>query len=181
MTIIWITVRQEQAEVLLKQGATIVVWASALNGVLAVVSARQDLSAFLRHFWFSNVSLSADGVAGRAAELGRYSGVFNQPAEAGLMYGVGALVAVYCYRHRPGRLALLLAFIVLGGLICVSKIFIMIGLPLTLWYLWRSHRISAKVGLLLATPIIILATVLQSGYFANWIGFELPRTAPDQT
>ena len=128
MLLVWGTVRPAAASGLLNTASRLIAVAMAVNGILAIAMTRVDLAPYLRRFW----AVGSDGftVAANAATLGRVSGVFNQPAEAGLAYGIAGLAACYVWRERPGRLYLVLIPIILGGLLSVSKVFIFGGLPM---------------------------------------------------
>jgi hypothetical protein len=171
LIIVWTIVRPGDAEAMLKKVGKLVAWLAAINGVLAIIGTRTDISSSLRRFWAPEDPNVVSVVAERAAELGRFSGIFNQPAEAGVMYGVGALLTIYTYKERRGVLFLLLTLILIGGLVSVSKTFILVGLPVTIFYLWRSSAVSARVGTLYTVPLIVLG-LAQAGIFKDWIGVE---------
>lgn len=67
-------------------------------------------------------------------------------------------------------MALLLVPIILGGLLCVSKIFILGGLPLILWQVWRGRR-AGKVTIVFVSGAALLGLV-QSGVAAQWTGID---------
>lgn len=171
MLVIWALVNRKHAAELLISAGKVVVWMAALNGILAIIAVRMDLSPYLEVFWTSAAEDGSTSTAFKASTLGRFSGLFNQPAEAGVMYGLAALLAVYIYKHKGGRLFLALTLIVIGGLISVSKVFILGGIPLLVIYLWRSRTIGGKVGFL-ATAAIITAGVSQTGWLQSWTGFS---------
>jgi hypothetical protein len=168
MVLIFAAVKRAAAPGLLLFAGKLIALAVALNGVLAVVMTRVDLSALLRPFVAPAGATST--VAERAAELGRVAGVFGQPAEAGLAYGLAGLAACYVWRERPLRMCLVLVPIILGGLLCVSKIFILGGLPLILWAVLRGRR-SGDASLVLVAGAAALG-VTQSGLLNNWIGAQ---------
>jgi hypothetical protein len=116
-----------------------------LNGVIAVVSLFVDLSPVLAAFW-GGVAMGGQSVAVLAANNGRLSGIFNQPVEAGVAYSLALFAAVHLLarpergRDRPIVLALAVLPILVGGVLCVSKIFLLCGLPLALWQAARFGR-----------------------------------------
>lgn len=170
MLVIWSVVKAEYAPELLRSAGRVVVWMAALNGVLAVASTRVDLSPYLKAFW-GNAEIEGPSTAYNASTLGRFSGIFNHPAEAGVVYGVAGMLAIYLYRNHSRKLFLALTFIVLGGLISVSKVFILGGLPLIVIYLWRSRTVSGKAGFLV-TLALVAAGVSQTGWLQAWSGFS---------
>ena len=141
------------AEYLLEVAGRIIVVGAAVNALVALASTRTDLSFFLRPFWAQ--AGAATTVSESASQQGRFGGVFNQPAEAGTIYGLAALLAVYLYCRRPWILAIALTLISLGGILSVSKIFIFAGLPLALLYLIRTAVISGRAGALVATLSLV--------------------------
>lgn len=180
MLVAWCLVQAESAAVLLRTFGHVVVWFTAANGLLAVVSTQMNSAPFLRPFW-GDVSADRQTTAFYAAELGRFSGIFNQPAEAGVVYGVAALLAIHLYKAQNLRMASALTLITLGGLISVSKVFILGGIPLMVIYLWKSRTVRGKVGFLVST-LLLLGGVSQTGLLQAWSGFDyLARLiAPEQ-
>lgn len=168
MLLIWLAVPRSAAAELLSLAGRLIAYATAANGVLAAVMTQIDLSALMRPFVAPGETGST--VAERAAELGRVAGIFGQPAEAGLAYGIGGLAACYVWRDNPRRMYLVLLPIIIGGLLCVSKIFILVGLPLILWRVWRTHKVSRVRLILLATVIVV--GISESGMAKQWLGFE---------
>ena len=169
MLLIWSVVPTPSAEPLLASVSRIISISMAANGALAIISTRTDLTPLLRPFW----TTGGEGVttAELAASMGRYGGIFNQPAEAGALYGIAGIAAIYVWKSRPLWLALILTLITLGGLISVSKVFILGGLPLIVFYWLWSQRSGRKVGLLFGMSLLALG-VVQSGVFSQWTGFN---------
>lgn len=168
MLLIWATVPKPMAQRGLRTAATVITFGAALNGLLGIIGTRTDIGTWLRPFWSGG-----DGVttAERAAELGRLSGIFNQPAEAGLVYGLAGLLAVWRFRDRPKTMLILLTLISMGGLLCVSKVFILGGIPLILIYLLVSKTGAGRLGLLFSLGLLAFG-VAQSGIFQQWTGFN---------
>jgi hypothetical protein len=94
MLLVWSAVREGQARLVLPVFAAVTVWLTALNGLISIIGTRVDLSEYLRRFW-SEAGIGT--TAENAAQLGRLSGIFNQPSEAGVMYGIAGLLAVWRY------------------------------------------------------------------------------------
>lgn len=166
MLIIWSVVPVADAGRLLIRFCKIVAVAMAANGVLAVLATTVDIAAYMRPFWANeNIETTAD----LAAQMGRYSGIFNQPAEAGALYGIAGLAAIYAWTNRPVLVALLITLMTLGGLISVSKIFIFGGLPAIVLYWFWSQRGGRKIAAIFGL-VLIVGGVIQSGIFAQWTG-----------
>lgn len=167
MLIVWCCVKATSAEGLLRKAGKLIVWGISLNAVIAILDTRYDLTSYLRPFWAKSDAISV--VAARAEDLGRVSGIINQPSSAGLAYSLAGLLAIYLYGTRPRKLYLALALITVGGMLTVSKIFILIGAPLILLYMWKSRSGTGKTGMLFAA-LVIGTGVVQSGYFEGWEG-----------
>ncbi|MDQ1228604.1 hypothetical protein [Sphingomonas sp. SORGH_AS_0879] len=72
-----------------------------------------------------------DSVWTQAQEIGRFSGIFNQPLEAGVFYSVALMALVFCWKYaRVNKLLLvgLLVLIMAGGGLSLSKNFIVVGI-----------------------------------------------------
>lgn len=169
MLIAWTLVKRAAAVPALTTVARVVVWASVLNAIVAIASTRVDLSAFLRVFWGS--AGTEETTAANAETMGRFSGIFNQPAEAGVVYSLALLLAVWLYRRRPGLLYPALAVLTVGSILTVSKIVLFIGLPLAAWYLFRSYRLGGKL-LTVGAVGGVFAVVAGSGFVQEWEGFD---------
>lgn len=166
MMVVWLSVAGGHAQRLLMLASKLVAVGMAANGVLALVMTQVDLSPMLRQFW---ATAGGTATAQNAADLGRVSGVFNHPAEAGVAYGIAGVCAWYVWRDRPTRLYLLLLPIALGGLVSVSKIFVLGALPILLWLVWSSRRAGSRAGLVFVAAVATLG-VAQSGYASQWSG-----------
>jgi hypothetical protein len=162
-------------ERLLRRVCGIVVLAMCVNTVLAFASVQTNLTPFLSKFWDSNV-LSANAgtttVAGDAAQLGRLTGIFNQPSEAGVMYAAALLCAVYLYRERSTRLAIVAAILTAGGIITVSKVFVLLALPIAAWQVVRISGKRAKRLVTLAAAGLFAVGAGALGVIPQWGGSQ---------
>ena len=82
---------------LLRIVSWIVVCGMAVNGLVAVLASYVGAARIplLRLFWAAGGGVT---VAELAAGNGRFSGVFNQPAEAGVAYSLAAFCLVFLMR-----------------------------------------------------------------------------------
>lgn len=143
----------------------------AANTLLMVISTYAEMS-LVQHWWTASSPEGVTTVAGRAASLGRLTGTFNQPLEAGLAYSVGGLLAVYWFKKNPitavGIAATATMFA--GGLLTTSKVFVVLGLPvalLLLLWLERGKLHSTVVGVV--TAVVPLLGVLS---WNQWQGVD---------
>lgn len=161
---------QYSMERILAVASSVLVVAMATNAVVALAGSLVGLESMpvLRRFW------AADGTSSYVAELaeqmGRYSGVFNQPAEAGIAYTLAALSLAYL--QKRGLVSLWMAslawgLLVVGGLLTLSKVFLgglLLALALVLLYRARAVWTTAVA---LATVVAMVGASL-AGWFNSW-------------
>lgn len=166
-TAVLLLVTPARSDFVLRRVAATVAVLTAANGAVAIAQTRAELTLLLRPFWGADTGLAT--VSEAAATMGRFSGIFNQPAEAGLMYGLAGLCAVYVWAKKPRVLYPLLVLIFLGGVLCVSKVFLLVGAPLILWQVWRNG--NGKVVAVIALALTFLG-LRQFGLLAQWTGLD---------
>lgn len=172
MTAVAFWTRLVPREALVRAASWVVVGGMALNGALAVLTALVGVERLplLRAFWAA--SGSEVTVAELAAGSGRFSGVFNQPAEAGVAYSLAVFCLVFLVRSGatvPRRLWLACwALIILGGIMTLSKVFIIGGVLIGLWLIMtgREHRLLLATS---AAATIGASAVLGAvGWLGTW-------------
>ncbi|MBF0232792.1 MAG: hypothetical protein HQK65_07120 [Desulfamplus sp.] len=143
----------------------------SLNALFSIGTIFFDLSSVVKYFVASTGI--EQSVWARAEKMGRYTGIFNQPVEAGLAYTIG----IFGWVFRVGQLRkvtklywCLILFIITGGIITMSKTFLFGGLPIGLfyWLFLGSHqvkRLRTFVGMILV--LLVIYTVL-----SKWMSFE---------
>ncbi|MEV6813766.1 hypothetical protein [Micromonospora sp. NPDC051296] len=139
---------------LVRVAAATLVAALVANAAVAYLSLMASPGAYddlLSLWWTGDTGVST---AERAATMGRHSGIFNQPAEAGIMYSVGLVAAVCVLRRRPVLLAAAGVAIAVGGLLTASKIFLLVGLPLAAWQTWVGSSWRTRAGSVLAVAAV---------------------------
>ncbi|MGE7650478.1 hypothetical protein ACQKM1_22285 [Peribacillus frigoritolerans] len=113
-------------ELIRKSSWTLVILLS-LNTIWIFIGFFIDQTMINQYFWRGDES-----VASRAMTMGRYSGIFNQPMEAGAAYCIGLFAWLYLAENRFMNIrlkpTLLLILLVSGGLLTVSKVFLFGGL-----------------------------------------------------
>jgi O-antigen ligase len=138
-----------------------------LNAILTLGQVTGNLTPLLAHFWAQTADAS---VALRSAQMGRLTGIFNQPSEAGVLYGLAMFAAVYLLRARLVWLVATLALLAIGGLLTVSKLFILIALPLVLLQLMTTAGGKRKTLISLLAPCFGIYAIIQIGLLDDWQG-----------
>lgn len=144
----------------------VTVWAMVVNALLAVsavVGAAPYLAAF------HNMS-GIESVSDRAEQMGRYSGLFNQPAEAGTVYSIALIAAIYLYRRRPVLLTLIGTALTVGGILTVSKVFLLVGLPVTVWQAVRVTGNRTQRVAVIAAAVLVMWVAAGSQLLPEWGG-----------
>jgi hypothetical protein len=118
--------------VVLRAVAPLVVCAMCVNAVIqwTQLAAGNATLGILPQFW--DAAPSAGSVAALAGENGRYTGVFDQPAEAGIAYGVALLLLIWLVRRNVWTAPWAIPAAVLvasGGIIALSKVFLLAAIP----------------------------------------------------
>lgn len=150
---------------LLRRASLLTVVAMIVNTCAAVL---QYGGADWSRWW----SLGNQTTAGFAAAQGRFTGLVNAPAEAGYLYGIAMLCAIYLWKVHQGRLLMALLPLIVGGVLTVSKVFLLIALPVALWQLARAARGKAS-GLFSAATIVFSSWLFfRSGAARGWLGAE---------
>ncbi|MFC1761267.1 hypothetical protein ACFL6U_04215 [Planctomycetota bacterium] len=111
----------------------LIVGLMVLNSVFAYLSSIADLD-FIYRYYFGLKDASVEKGLGRMRSMGRYNGIFPQAAEAGMCYDIALLCCLSLFRDAKSYFRLLLillstAMVILGGILSVSKIFVL-GAPI---------------------------------------------------
>lgn len=110
-------------------------------------------------------------VADMAAGNFRFVGIFNQPLEHGAVYAVAIIVWVRLWQGRflPSWAALTsLIAIVVGGVLGISKVFLLGGIPAAV-FLFFARGVRARDVAILGAAVIALVLVF-SGVAVAWRG-----------
>lgn len=135
--------------VLLKKCGNLLIFLLSLNTVWLILGFCVDLTEINQYFWRGK-----DSIAIKAVENGRFSGVFNQPIEAGMAYTIGLFVWAYLQELLKSKItfrdALVLVLMIVGGILTVSKVFIIFGLVIFILYMLSvKHNRKQLVKLML--------------------------------
>jgi hypothetical protein len=145
-------------------------WVCGIAAIVAIASIYVDLSAVLGHFWSSD----STSVAALAYSQGRTTGVFNQPAEAGAAFSI-ALLASWrvsgCQGVRPKLHGVATALVLIAGVLSVSKVFLLLGLPLWIWLtatrnglpMRRRGRAASLVVAVVMACVVVAVVFARSG------------------
>ncbi|MDZ5661151.1 hypothetical protein HN031_06160 [Nocardioides sp. zg-1308] len=142
----------------------------SLNAVVALVGCVLGLGSlpWLRRFWAADGSSTY--VAELAQQMGRFSGVFNQPAEAGIAYTLAAFSLAYLQKRgltSPTWATVGWVLVVVGGMLTLSKVFVgglVIALVLVLAYRTRVVR----TGVVAVGTVAAMVALSAAGWFASW-------------
>ncbi len=150
--------------------ARAIVLVAAPVGLVSGVSAITDVSGWLGPW----VRGGDESVWAQAFAVGRFTGIFNQPLEAGVFFSVALLAAIYLLADRPRhRMRILLAVvcILIGGMLSLSKNFIVLGLGISLVMAIRLRVISIPGALLMLggglTAIVVAIWRLNEAYVTS--------------
>ena len=165
---------------LLINATKIIILLLSLNTAIAISSIFYG-TWFLEYFNVAGEEAGGWTVLGNAASMGRYTGIFNQPFEAGLAYGVGLISILFiliferdlsCRFIKPAFLNLGLFLIVVGGVLSVSKVFFPLAIFISfVFFLWVSKVLSKKNFRRLFVIVIMISAF---SYFLRdqWAGFD---------
>ncbi|MDF0727064.1 hypothetical protein PY093_10075 [Cytobacillus sp. S13-E01] len=157
----------ESIEIFLKKASLVLISLLSINTLWIFIDISFDLSYINQYF--------VRGVALNAAGNNRFSGVFNQPMEAGIAYSIGLFSWMYVvskkYINVNFKYVLMLILLFIGGLVSVSKIFIFGGILLFIINIIFEKKSLMKLKkLLLWIPILLPFLII---YLSNnWQGIS---------
>lgn len=140
----------------------------------------QHLSVFWTgHAYNFSTYITQNAVGVNAVSMGRFTGVFNQPSEQGIAYGAGVILWLYSFSlgHRRVVNYLLLSGLLIGGVLGVSKIFLLGCIPLTILYIGysqvsRTRKSSMADFVGLAGAIFVCIAFGLRNETQSWSGFK---------
>ncbi|WP_148234278.1 hypothetical protein [Cellulomonas flavigena] len=159
---------------LLYTAATTIVVTLAGNAALSLLYFGSP-PEWLRIFWSTG---ERESVAAQAATMGRYSGIVNQPAEAGVAYSLAIICLLYIVnepkkRFRSGLFLVCGSLIVIGGVLTASKVFLIGGLPLAAFMVLRESRGRGRAILLTVAATTSFVAVSSMGLLPEWTGSRM--------
>jgi hypothetical protein len=150
--------------------AAVIASVGSVLGIIAAASTRLNLSPIIAPW----VRAGDDGVWAQALSIGRVTGLFNQPLEAGTFFSVALFCCVFLWASRRAPKWLLLPAIVacsVGGAVSLSKNFLVLGILF-------STLLAIGCGVLrVRTAVVALAAVVVSTAAILWRVNELYATS----
>lgn len=149
---------------------SVFVFMLCLNTVLQLYQVFVGDIVFIQRYWFANKYELSTAIA--AAGNGRFLGIFNQPLELGFYTGLGFIFI--CGRSiSNSRLLNSFAFVLLaiGGMISVSKVFLVLGLGLGLFAFIFIRKNTLTTLIWPALFGVFLIAILPIA-FSNWAGYD---------
>lgn len=151
----------------------LLIWALTINSAMILFA--MATGAFgLFGVWLPPGGLEGDSVWRLSIEMGRFGGIFNQPFESGIAYSLGVISWVYNTRLEKLKILdyLKLLLLIFGGIISISKVFILIGLPLFLLALYW-FRVSRRIIFNWRLFLVAGSAFLAVGYLTSfWSGLD---------
>lgn len=131
----------------------------SINSIIALLQSAGFLSNFLTFFHsttLENLETDVLSVSVSSSNMMRFSGIFDQPLEAGFAYSLGLLSLIYISKFKiisNIKLLLYMFLLVLGGSLCVSKVFIYGGMFLSIIYIVIIQKLNLKLILFCLSAI----------------------------
>lgn len=145
----------------------------ALNAAIALLNMYGYLSQ-VEHYFVRGMTLRGHSVWADSAIMGRYPGLFGQPFEAGLGYGL----AILCFGYLTATKRLntvnwiLLALVCLGGVLSVSKVFIGVAVPIFFVYVIKYVNLLRSRILIAISVMLPPAIYMSVSIGSHWLGLD---------
>lgn len=138
-------------------------------GVFLLLSMVSGQVSDLLTYWIRS---EEGGVWLSSQDVGRYTGLFNQPIEAGIFYSVALIAGMHALKFgKMNRLVIFasLVAVMFGGIACLSKNFIVLGAAGALGYAFMIKLISRTVVVFLSIPIIAAIPMALEGLNLDYV------------
>jgi hypothetical protein len=167
-------VSSQDANKIIMSMARLVMFLLAANSIVCILSLFIDMAPVMRHF-VQLLDASNPSTWQQSSTGGRFTGVFSEPALSGFCYSLGVLLWMYTVHKEPrpissGRYVLLLLLFA-GGVLSISKAFILGGIPLFFIYAYmvRELKVLATRRLL---ALVVVAGFIGSYLVSRWVGLN---------
>jgi hypothetical protein len=170
----WLALSAERVVPLLRIA---ILWLVGLMMLNSVAVGLQVMGMNWRPWW---AEADMEVTVAEAAEGNwRYSGLLNQPAESGFLYSLALVLAVLLLRRRPWTLLACVVVLALGAVSAVSKIFLLLGVPMALVvYLWGSRQRRRDMAVVVGAGALGLIALV-TGVLDEWSGsYQLRQILP---
>ena len=167
----WFWTLRAGAVALIRAVAPLISGAMCVNALIEVAQVSAGKAAvisMLPRFW--SASGAATTVAANAAQNGRYTGIFDQPAEAGIAYGVALLCLIWLARRGVTRIPLTMitgVLVVTGGVLTLSKVFLLAAIPVAVVTVLRGPA-RIRVILVTSATAAVLWAAGSAGMLPEW-------------
>jgi hypothetical protein len=137
-----------------------------VNAATAMVTYFVGEINFLRHFHsttLEGLDLNINSVAYSSFLAGRYTGIFEQPIEAGFAYAIAGLICIFLISKNFNSNVIrfvMLPMIMVGGTLTFSKVFIYGGIPFIFFYSLLINPKSIRLQIIMLGSIIFLSGFL---------------------
>jgi hypothetical protein len=157
-------ISSETIDIILKKVSLLLVFLLSINTLWTFLGMSIDLF-YINKYFVRETALNAAGNS-------RFSGIFNQPMEAGISYSIGLSSWMYLvskkYISVNMKYVTILILLLVGGILSVSKIFIFGGIGIFVAnFIFRKQILKKSKKLLVWLPILIPFTII---YLKNWEG-----------
>ncbi len=134
---------KDDLDKIMKYGLELILWLLALNTLLSIYIFLNPETALVNIFTGTKIIGDWEAFGSLTnAELnlttGKFAGIFSQTFIVGFAYSLGLLVWGFLYKNNEYldyKKILVLIFILIGGVMSFSKVFLVIGLPLFLLFM----------------------------------------------
>tara|TARA_R110002020_G_scaffold463122_1_gene683026 strand:+ start:3891 stop:5105 length:1215 start_codon:yes stop_codon:yes gene_type:complete len=144
----------------------------ALNTCLIFIEIFTPYADFFQKFY---VKMEDGGYRVGTDSMGRYMGIFNQPVESGFAYSLGLLTWLYNFvkikKNNRIKQGILLVLILIGGIVSVSKVFLIGGILLFTVMFFLIGSFKNKITMLVFS--LILLTFLVPIFINDWKGYSI--------
>lgn len=146
---------------------------SSIAASLALIQLILNDSTFLAPF-LPAADIERGTTASRSLIMGRYTGIFSSPFDAGIVYSLSLFCFIYL--NKKGSLQnshyLMVLLIIFGGLLTVSKAFLLGILFFGIW-IFSEYKVSKLKPAIYLIILLTIGTVILTYYFSDeWRGYS---------
>lgn len=146
---------------------------TAVNGVVAGLQMVFNMDEFIGFFVRSRHGDLTKSVWASANAMGRFTGIFDQPIELGIMVSIASFGWIYFYSNEnqiPVWGWLTIAATFLCGILSISKVFLYGGIPIFFLYWYKFNR--RRLPTFKIIVFIVFIGLIGWFIFSDWSGFD---------